>query len=71
MSTKITPDSKWPFNVSHHPGDIPMRRSDAIRLAALHGQVISEFTCDKCPAKCSCDLVFDSYNTGGDCLASK
>jgi hypothetical protein len=71
MSAKTAPDSEWPFNVSHSPGDIPMMRADAIRRAALHGRAIEKFTCDECPDKCGCDLVFDSYNTDGDCLASK
>lgn len=29
------------------------------------------FTCDDCGAKRNCALVFDPYNTNGDCLAEK
>ena len=29
------------------------------------------FTCDDCGARRQCSLVFDSYNTDGDCLAMK
>lgn len=32
---------------------------------------ISNFTCDGCDARYSCPLVFDPYNTNGDCLMEK
>lgn len=31
----------------------------------------SEFTCDGCGARYTCEYVFDWYNTDGDCLAEK
>jgi hypothetical protein len=33
--------------------------------------VPSEFTCDSCKLAPKCKLVFDPYNTGGDCLLGK
>jgi len=30
-----------------------------------------EFTCFNCSDKNTCELAWDAYNTGGDCLASK
>jgi hypothetical protein len=30
-----------------------------------------EFTCDDCNIACWCTLVYDAYNTNGDCLLSK
>lgn len=32
---------------------------------------IDAFTCDECPAKNTCEWVFDLYNTDDDCLAEK
>lgn len=32
---------------------------------------IDKFTCDECGARFRCALVFDAYNTDGDCLAEK
>ena len=31
----------------------------------------NQFTCDTCELKRNCQLVFDAYNTDGDCLAMK
>ena len=30
-----------------------------------------EYTCDQCIGRETCPYIFDAYNTGGDCLASK
>lgn len=32
---------------------------------------IKNFTCDECEDKENCVLVFDAYNTDGDCLLMK
>lgn len=32
---------------------------------------IDKFTCDDCGARFTCLLVFDAYNTDGDCIAEK
>lgn len=56
---------------------VPARSPE--RLAALrqrslevHGDPPSGgFTCDECGVAPTCTLVFDWYNTGGDCLAEK
>lgn len=31
----------------------------------------TEYTCDTCVGRETCPYIFDAYNTGGDCLASK
>lgn len=32
---------------------------------------VGELTCDKCGLASVCSLVFDAYNTNGDCLYDK
>lgn len=52
---------------------------DEEQLAAYRASVIAShvefgidaFTCDDCPARYTCKLAFDPYNTDGDCLAEK
>lgn len=39
--------------------------------AAKHRVLDVYFTCDNCSHAPTCLYVFDMYNTGGDCLASK
>jgi hypothetical protein len=31
----------------------------------------SDFTCTDCAVASQCEYIYDSYNTGGDCLADK
>ena len=48
--------------------------ADRAKMVALYedaGLAINEFTCDECGARYQCKLVFDAYNTHGDCLAEK
>lgn len=46
------------------------------KLVALRAEVVAtfdvdKFTCDACGFRHRCELVFDPYNTDGDCLAEK
>jgi MoaA/NifB/PqqE/SkfB family radical SAM enzyme len=43
----------------------------AMRAESAEPFGITEFTCDKCPARYTCEWAFDAYNTNGDCLAEK
>lgn len=61
----------WPFNREWKPDDLPVMRREAIRRSAEAGHTITEFTCDNCASRLTCDLVFDGYNTDGDCIADK
>ena len=50
------------------------RRDDelqAIRSHVVSVHDVAKFTCDTCSARFKCELVFDPYNTDGDCLAEK
>lgn len=40
-------------------------------ISEMGGEPDGGFTCDKCTFRNSCELVFDWYNTDGDCLAEK
>lgn len=42
-----------------------------LRASMVEQFDIQSFTCDECGAKSKCQLVFDPYNEGGDCLAEK
>ncbi len=46
-------------------------RAKIVAMYAEHGEAIDAFTCDDCGARFTCTLVFDAYNTDGDCLAEK
>lgn len=55
--------------------DDPERSPDAVAKIRLdvvraHGEPKNGFTCDDCGARFTCTLVFDMYNTNGDCLVS-
>lgn len=48
--------------------------ADRARMVDLYRQHVGEiesFTCDDCGARYTCKLVFDAYNTDGDCIAEK
>lgn len=36
-----------------------------------YGTCEVNYTCDKCDVKDTCEFVFDSYNTNGDCIAER
>lgn len=46
-------------------------RAHAEAHVAELGYIADEFTCDNCRAAHCCSMVFDLYNTNGDCLAEK
>jgi hypothetical protein len=49
-----------------------LRVEAAIHYAEEHsGSAEVKFTCDHCELSPRCELVFDCYNTEGDCLLSK
>lgn len=64
-------DPNWPFDAKWTDAELALMRHDAIRLEADIGNVIEKFTCDECSVRHECSLVFDGYNTDGDCLAMK
>lgn len=48
------------------------RTQDSIRKVYHRAiDVPDSFTCDECGFAPKCTLVFDLYNTNGDCLAEK
>jgi hypothetical protein len=56
---------------------VPARSSERLtqirkRSLEMHGAPPADkFTCDECGVAPTCTLVFDWYNTNGDCLAEK
>jgi hypothetical protein len=53
--------------------DEPLTDKDLeiLRYRAVEDFSVEKFTCDDCGARRTCELVFDPYNTDGDCLAEK
>lgn len=68
-------NNQWPFDQNWTEAQLVDIRKKSIEDYAKHVAPIHEgnmkFTCDDCPDRFVCDLVFDFYNTDGDCLASK
>lgn len=50
---------------------LEITRAEVVRMAKLEGFDVDSFTCDDCGARFNCPLVFDLYNTDGDCLMEK
>jgi len=48
-----------------------VQRKESIESAKEHGMEVAKFTCDGCNLATTCKLVFDLYNTDGDCLLEK
>ena len=58
----------------------PINRSDEdvkklqdwfTKASKPYGWTLIDCTCEDCPDVKTCDCAYDTYNTGGDCLASK
>lgn len=64
-------DTGWPFDKNHTETDLSRLRDEAVGRLRETGIPVTGFTCDQCPSRYCCDLAFDPYNTGGDCLADK
>lgn len=47
---------------------LSLQTEDSPLLFSADGR---EFTCDGCASRYICPLVFDWYNTGGDCIMEK
>lgn len=69
-------DTADPFE--HEPLGPEELARERVRLVVMykemHGfdlEAPGSFTCDNCAHAPVCGLVFDAYNTNGDCLASK
>jgi hypothetical protein len=78
--TPADPTDQW----SHLDPPLDDERLATLRATGLEmddyysGGVLRErvelgggYTCDTCSARFTCPLVFDDYNTDGDCLMSK
>lgn len=53
------------------PQELAADRARIVEMYREHVGTIEKFTCDDCGARFTCKLVFDAYNTDGDCLAEK
>ena len=52
--------------------ELAAKRKEALAFYEEQGIHCSDlFTCDDCPSRFVCTLVFDAYNTNGDCLMEK
>jgi len=67
---KINPNDKW--SDLYPPLTEEQLAADRKAQHVLNDFVNEEsYTCDTCEARYICPLVFDGYNTDGDCLMSK
>lgn len=57
------------FNQNYSEADLSRIRAASIE--SFGERAPTDFTCDTCADRRRCVLVFDGYNTGGDCLADK
>lgn len=73
-SKKITEDAveEWMREKPLTVEELARYRDDALAHFAKHGISVPDmFTCDSCADRFVCKLVFDAYNTDGDCLMEK
>ena len=54
---------------SENPGTTPL--SKIVRVLKTHGLSLENTSCYICFNWRTCEYAFDTYNTHGDCLASK
>jgi len=59
------PENPWKFKQPWGHQSLVMLRE------ALTDLPLGELTCDNCATAPKCSLVFDAYNTNGDCLLEK
>jgi len=67
-------DQGWPLNRGWSEDQLAQMRVSAVeaeRQREGRADADVKYTCDACCDRLRCDLVFDSYNTNGDCLAEK
>lgn len=65
-------ETPWLRKVPLTPDQLADIRKEKIVFAAeLLKEPPTQFTCDGCKIADICKLVFDSYNTNGDCLYEK
>ena len=65
----IDPNNKW--SDLHPPLTEEQLAGYREEAGARNEYAPAGYTCDKCADRYVCPLVFDGYNTDGDCLASK
>lgn len=64
-------DRKVPLTDAELAADRKLQLDHLQRLIVIDNPAAFEYTCDRCSDNRVCVLVFDGYNTDGDCLASK
>lgn len=76
MGDQLWPE--WVYGRARHPEDEwtwlePLTDAeDAELVAAVDREDSAEaYTCYDCPARRTCALAWETYNTDGDCLAEK
>jgi hypothetical protein len=57
--------------IARMPDELAQQRAMAVFTYAKEGFGYDDFTCDNCSRRFVCKLVFDGYNTQGDCLWEK
>jgi hypothetical protein len=66
------PNDPYLYLVPLTTKELADERARAVAFHAAHFDLIDEgFTCDDCKTAPVCSLVFDGYNTDGDCLLDK
>lgn len=67
------PNDEWSYDIPLSPDEVQEYakwRLEEMREVEPYFQ-IEQFTCLNCSHAPKCKLLYDSYNTQGDCLASK
>lgn len=67
------PDNKWLFNEPLTKEQLDEYRKNLAEHVKDHWTIpeVGQLTCDGCGLAPICSLVFDAYNTNGDCLYDK
>lgn len=67
----MTTINEWVREVALCPDELAAIRLKMNKLNAEFTSVPERYTCDDCGFAPKCKLVFDAYNTEGDCLYEK
>lgn len=73
VDAKWVGGDQWTLAYERDEVELAKQRSMAKLSYAQEGVSIDDlkFTCDDCPRRFRCKLVFDLYSTNGDCLWEK
>jgi len=69
---EVRDDDRWTYRSPLTKTELAEERADTQAWELENfGMKADKYTCDECGHAQVCTLVFDSYNTSGDCLMEK